>query len=105
MATGVMGGYIYKLKVHHTHFPIQVEIKGKEVIVKNFLGERSIRRGNILGATKVELVKDVITVTGISKEDVGQTAANIEGACRLAGKDRRVFLDGIYITGWEKIND
>ena len=102
MFDGVMHGYKYKLKIFHTHFPITVEAKGKQVIVKNFLGERSVRSGEIIGNTKVEIKKDDITVTGINKDEVSQTAANIEHACRLSGKDRRVFLDGVYITGWEK---
>lgn len=105
MAIGVTKGYRYKLKIFHTHFPITLEIKGKHIIVKNFLGSRSLRGAEILGDTKVEVKKDDIAVTGNNKEDVAQTAANIEGACRLSGKDRRVFLDGIYITGWEIAND
>lgn len=100
MIMGVTKGYYYKLKIFHTHFPITLEVKGKEAIVKNFLGERSLRKAKITGDTKVKIEKDDVTVTGINKEDVGQTAASIEGACRIRSRDRRVFLDGIYITGW-----
>lgn len=98
---GVTKGYTYKLKMHYIHFPMTVEIKGTQVIVKNFLGERTLRKTIILGKCKVENKKDEIIVTGVDKDDVAQTAANIENSCRLVGKDRRVFLDGIYIT--EKI--
>jgi len=105
MISGVTHGYKYKLKIFHTHFPMTLEVKGKEVVVKNFLGERSIRSGNIVGNAKVEIKKDDVTVTGTDKEQVSQTAANIEHSCRLSGKDRRVFLDGVYITGWEKMNE
>ena len=101
MIKGVTLGWRYKMKVFHTHFPMTVEVKGKEVIVKNFLGAKSLRKGSILGNTKVSVKKDDVTVTGIDKEDVSQTAANIETSTRLSGKDRRVFLDGVYITGWE----
>lgn len=101
MIIGVTNGYVYKLKIFYVHFPITLEIKGKNVIIKNFLGEKSLRYADVVGNSKVEVKKDEITVSGINKENVGQTAANIEMACRLSGKDRRIFLDGIYITGWE----
>jgi large subunit ribosomal protein L6 len=39
-----------------------------------------------------------ITVSGIDREAVGQTAANIEQACRIVGVDRRRFPDGIFIV-------
>lgn len=101
MILGVTRGWRYKMKVFYTHFPITVEAKGKEVLVKNFLGEKSVRHAEILGVTKVDAKKDEITLTGIDIDDVSQTAANIETATRISGKDRRVFLDGLYITGWE----
>jgi large subunit ribosomal protein L6 len=105
MILGVTNGYRYKLKIFHTHFPITLEVKGKQIVVKNFLGSRSVRSSEVIGNTKIEVKKDDVTVTGINKEDVSQTAANIEGCCRISGRDRRVFLDGIYITGWEIVND
>lgn len=98
MIGGVTEGYVYKMKIHYVHFPITMEIKGDKIIVKNFLGERTIRKTSIVGKTKVEQKKDDIVITGIDKEDVAQTAANIENSCRLSRKDRRTFLDGIYIT-------
>jgi large subunit ribosomal protein L6 len=99
MIIGVTYGWRYEMKVFFTHFPISLEQKGSDILVKNFLGEKSMRHAKILGKTKVELGKDQIAVVGIDKEDVSQTAANIETSTRLSGKDRRVFLDGLYITG------
>ena len=34
---------------------------------------------------------------GVDKEEVGQTALNIEQATRIKGKDPRVFQDGCYL--------
>ena len=98
MMTGVKSGFEYKLKVVYSHFPIQVKIEGKTVSVGNFLGERKPRVARILGESHVKLHGDEMVVTGINKEDVGQTAANIEQATRIKGRDPRVFQDGIYIT-------
>jgi large subunit ribosomal protein L6 len=39
-----------------------------------------------------------VTLRGPNKEDVGQTAADIEQLTRVTDKDTRVFQDGVYIT-------
>ena len=46
---------------------------------------------------RVENKTDVV-VKGADREKVGQTAANIESACKIKKRDRRVFQDGIYIV-------
>ena len=98
MIIGVEKGFTYKLKIIFAHFPITVRLKGKEVHVENFFGERSPRVSKIVGeGTKVSVISDDIFVQGPSLEDVSQTAANIESSTRVKGKDQRVFLDGIYI--------
>ena len=98
MIRGVTEGFTYTLKVVYAHFPIQVEVAGKEVIISNFLGERKPRKAKIVGDTKVEVKGDEIVVSGIDKEEVGQTAANIELATYIKNYDPRVFQDGIYIV-------
>ncbi|MEM0441850.1 MAG: 50S ribosomal protein L6 [Candidatus Nitrosocaldus sp.] len=102
MIEGVLHGYTYKLKIVHAHFPISVKIKGKQVLIENFIGERSPRVAEIVGDCKVSIEGDDIIVKGTSIEDVAQTAANIENATRIKEKDARVFLDGIYIYAKEK---
>jgi large subunit ribosomal protein L6 len=97
MITGVTKGYRYKLKIVFSHFPISVEVKGNQVIIKNFLGEKAPRRANILEGVSVKVVDRDIIVEGIDIEKVGQTAANIELATKIGELDRRVFMDGIYI--------
>ncbi len=99
MALGVTTGYKYTMKILYTHFPINVTVKDKEVQIRNFFGEKGARVAKVVGKVDVKIDKDEITLTGINIEDVGQTAANIEQACRLSGRDRRIFQDGIYITG------
>jgi len=97
MATGVTKGYTYKVKVVYAHFPITVKTKGKQIMVENFVGERSPRIAEIVGDSKVTTEGDDVIVKGVSLEDVGQTAANIELATKIKRKDQRVFLDGLYI--------
>jgi len=97
MVTGVTKGYTYKVKVVYAHFPITVKTKGKQVLVENFVGERSPRVSEIVGDCKVSVEGDDVIVKGVSLEDVGQTAANIELATKIKRKDQRIFLDGLYI--------
>ena len=97
MTKGVVAEYRYRLKVVFAHFPITVKVKDKEVHIENFLGERTPRRAGVVGACKVSVEGDDVIVEGISKEDVGQTAANLEQATRIKKKDQRVFLDGVYV--------
>ena len=97
MVTGVTKGFTYRLKVVYAHFPITVKTKGSQILVENFVGERSPRISNIVGDCKVTVEGDDIIVKGVSLEDVGQTAANVELATKIKRKDQRIFLDGVYI--------
>ena len=96
MFKGVTEGFTAKLKIVYMHFPMKVEVSGKRVIINNFLGERVPRKAKVIGDCKVEVKDDIITVSGISKDDVGQTAANMERATRIKDRDRRVFQDGVF---------
>jgi large subunit ribosomal protein L6 len=96
MAMGVTEGYSKKVKILFSHFPITVEIKGREMLVKNFLGEKQPRRLRIMGDVKVEAKGQEVTITGISKDDVGQTFANIKSATKIRNRVSRVFQDGFY---------
>lgn len=103
MIKGVEKGYIYKLKIIFAHFPISVKVKGKEVHVENFFGERSPRVSRIVGeVTKVSVAGEDLIIQGPSLEDVSQTAANIELSTKIKDKDQRVFLDGLYIFSREE---
>lgn len=97
MSQGVVSGYSRKLKILFSHFPISVEVKGKDMLIKNFLGEKQPRKARIIGQTKVESKGQETTVSGLSKEEVGQTIANIKSATRIRKRDSRVFQDGFYV--------
>jgi large subunit ribosomal protein L6 len=103
MVKGVEKGYTYKVKIIFAHFPISVKVKGKEIQVENFFGERSPRVSRIVGdATKVSVVGEDVVIQGPSLEDVSQTAANVELSTRIKDKDQRVFLDGLYVYSREE---
>ena len=97
MITGVTKGYSYKLKIVFSHFPISVKLEGKTLLIENFIGERKARHIKVLGDVKVKIETDDVIVSGINLEEVSQTAANIEQASRVKGKDVRIFLDGLYV--------
>ena len=93
---GVVEGYTIKMKIVFSHFPVNVKIEGKKVLIENFQGERAPRTTKIWGETKVVPKGDDIIITGHVLTDVSQTAAEIENKSRVKNKDHRVFLDGIY---------
>ncbi len=97
LVKGVTEGFEYDLRVVFAKFPITVEMKGDEFLVKNLLGEKVPRVVKIPKDVKIELDGKEIKVSGINKETVGQAAASIEQLCRVTNLDRRVVQDGIYI--------
>lgn len=95
---GANEGYIYKLKVCSGHFPMNVSVKGQELIVKNYYGESVPRKLILKQGAKVNVSGDIIEVSGCDKELVGQVSADIESLAKRTKFDRRIFQDGIYIT-------
>ncbi len=102
MIIGTNEGFFYKLKVLHAHFPMQVALtkEGNALSISNFLGERKPRVARVMEGVNVEIKGKgaEIVITGIDKEAVGQTTANIEQTTRIKGYDPRVFQDGIYLV-------
>lgn len=101
MIVGVTDGFTYHMKIVFAHFPMTVKVVGDKVTIENFLGERNPRKANVVGSAKVQIKGDEVTITGINKEDVGQTMANLEQATKIKGRDPRVFQDGIYLVSKE----
>merc|ERR1712072_949606 len=103
MITGVTKGYEYKMRFVYAHFPHNVSISddGRVVEIRNFLGEKVVRRVPMLkGVTVVrsEDVKDEIVLSGNDIEKVSQSAANINLITLVKNKDIRKFLDGVYVS-------
>ena len=98
MCMGVTKGYQYRMRVVYSHFPIQLKLAGDRVEIGNFLGEKRSRWARIEKEVKFALGSDEVTLSGIDKEAVGKTAANIEHATRIRERDPRVFQDGVYIV-------
>jgi len=101
MVHGIDEGFEYRLKVVFSHFPMSLKVEGKKLTINNLFGEKVPRVAKLPWSpaeveVRVENKTDVV-VRGADREKVGQTSANIERACRIKNRDRRVFQDGIYI--------
>jgi large subunit ribosomal protein L9e len=105
MMNGVQTKYKKHLRLAYSHFPINVTITngGKGCEIRNFLGEKIVRKIDMLGDTKVDKSKDVkdeIYVEGTDIDLVGRSAALINQSCLVKRKDIRKFLDGIYVSSY-----
>ncbi|VVT44449.1 60S ribosomal protein uL6 [Magnusiomyces paraingens] len=103
LITGVTKGYQYKMRYVYAHFPINVNlINGNRTVeIRNFLGEKRVREVNLLPGVEATIStaqKDEIILSGISLENVSQSAADIQQITRVRNKDIRKFLDGIYVS-------
>jgi large subunit ribosomal protein L9e len=104
---GVTKGYKYKMRYVYAHFPINVNLEKNsetgcwEVEIRNFIGEKLVRRVVLRPGVDVEAsknVKDQLELSGNSLEDVSQGAADIQQICKVRNKDIRKFLDGLYVS-------
>jgi large subunit ribosomal protein L9e len=105
MIVGVTKGFKYKMRFCYAHFPINVagvQTNGKDVVeIRNFLGEKHVRRVELLEGVKyfrTPDVKDQIEISGIDIAKVSLSCAQIQQATAVKNKDIRKFLDGIYVS-------
>lgn len=109
MIIGVTKGFKYKMRFCYAHFPINVTCvkdSGKDFVeIRNFLGEKKVRRVALLDGvsyTRTADVKDQIEISGIDISKVSLSCAQIRQSTQVKNKDIRKFLDGIYVS--EKTN-
>lgn len=101
MFIGVTRGFEYKMRFVYSHFPINVTLNGNIVEIRNFLGEKRVRKVKLFPGVKYERsanVKDEIALSGTDIAAVSLTAAQIQQATNVRHKDLRKFLDGIYVS-------
>ena len=106
MIKGVTVGFRYKMHTVKKHFPIEVAIKDGAVEIGRFLGERNVKTIKLLEgvtAKKNEKDQDEIWFDGIDIDKVALTCAHVFQSCFAKNKDRRKFLDGIYVSEKETI--
>merc|ERR1712078_109405 len=104
LMNGVQTKFKKIMRLAYSHFPINVTIEGggKYCEIRNFLGEKIVRRIDMLGDTRVSKTdtKDEIMVEGTDVELVGRSCALINQSCAVKKKDIRKFLDGVYVAAY-----
>ncbi|KAG7619983.1 Ribosomal protein L6 alpha-beta domain [Arabidopsis suecica] len=108
LIAGVTQGFLYRMRFVYAHFPINASIDGnnKSIEIRNFLGEKKVRKVEMLDGVKIvrsEKVKDEIILEGNDIELVSRSCALINQKCHVKKKDIRKFLDGIYVSEKGKI--
>lgn len=101
MVEGVLHGYMAKLKIVYSHFPVTVKYDKPTGVVSihNFLGEKSPRLFKVpFPNVNIQVSGQDITITGLDKNEVTQVAAMFESFTKIKGKDPRVYVDGIYVV-------
>ena len=101
MVKGVQIGFLYKMRFVYSHFPINVSLvdgpKGKTVEIRNFMGEKRVRKIPLLPGVDAERSKDVkdqLELSGIDITKVSLAAAQVQQMTNIRHKDIRKFLDG-----------
>lgn len=103
MIKGVTKGYLYKMRSVYAHFPINITTSkdGSLVEIRNFLGEKIIRRVQMQAGVVCQnstAQKDELLLEGNDVEAVSRSAALIHQSTLVKNKDIRKFLDGIYVS-------
>ena len=110
MVVGVTQGFKYKMRFCYAHFPINVSSSKngtRDVVeIRNFLGEKKVRKIELMDGvkyTRTADVKDQIEISGIDLSKVSLCCAQIPQSTLVKNKDIRKFLDGIYVSARENV--
>uniref|UniRef100_A0A8W8L4N8 Large ribosomal subunit protein uL6 n=5 Tax=Magallana gigas TaxID=29159 RepID=A0A8W8L4N8_MAGGI len=102
MIKGVTKGFLYKMRSVYAHFPINCAVQegGGSVEIRNFLGEKFVRKVGMLPGVSIKpsTQKDEFILEGNDIEAVSTSAALIQQSTTVKNKDIRKFLDGIYVS-------
>merc|ERR1712038_35081 len=103
MMKGVIYGFKYKMRAVYAHFPININVSegGTLVEIRNFLGEKIVRRVRMrdgVVCSNSTAQKDEIIIEGNDLELVSNSAALIQQSTTVKNKDIRKFLDGVYVS-------
>ncbi len=103
MIKGVTKGFRYKMHIVKKHFPIEIAINNAErkIEIGRFLGERNVKVVKLLDGVTVsknDKNAEELWFDGIDIDKVSLTCAHVYQVCVINGKDKRKFLDGIYVN-------
>lgn len=88
LIVGVTKGFSYKMRMVYAHFPVNININDDNTVleIRNFLGEKRVRKIDMLPGVKVmrsEGVKDELCLTGNNVENVSRSCALISQQCNV----------------------
>jgi large subunit ribosomal protein L9e len=104
MIKGVSIGFRYKMLCVKKHFPITVNVNKEtnKVEVKNFIGSKEQIAVTIApGVTVTKYEKNAegeLWFEGNDKNSVALNCSRVNQSCNVGKKDKRKFLDGIYVS-------
>lgn len=109
MIKGVTQGFRYKMVCVKKHFPINANVENGNVEIKNFIGCRDVLQVKILDGVKVSKneknPEGELWFEGNDKDAIAINCAQVNQRCNVGVKDKRKFLDGIYVSERGLIND
>jgi len=77
LITGVTKGFLYKMRFVYAHFPINVTLTDRTVEIRNFLGEKRVRRVQLLPGVEYVRTSDVKDQIELKGNDL--TAVSVTG--------------------------